>query len=249
MRRRPFRVVAACAVTAAAALLSACSSSTAGAHGSTPTPSPTPSVDPFLAVEPLGCLPSGAQAARLGEHGAHTVVAWSAPTGTRGVLLAPQMGDTACEWSQEWIALRQQGYVVGSFDWGPDDQDSMRLAAQKLRDLGVTQLALVGASKGGTFVAAMARDLDAVAVVALSPPSVFGTGDAVNTGYTGPLLVYASKDDGAVPPSDSRLVARDPATQFHVLPGDAHGVALLQGQYNTDVQKGIDATLAAGFGG
>jgi hypothetical protein len=245
VRRRPLVVAAACAVTAAAALLSACSGGSSGAHA---TPSPTPSVDPFLAVEPLGCLPSGAQAARLGEHGAHTVVAWSAPTGTRGVLLAPQMGDNACEWSQEWIALRQEGYVVGSFDWGPDDEDSMRLAAQKLRDLGVTQLALVGASKGGTFVAAMARDLDAVAVVALSPPSVFGTGDAVNTGYTGPLLVYASKDDSAVPPSDSRLVARNP-TEFHVLPGDAHGVALLQGQYNTDVQKGIDATLAAGFGG
>jgi len=71
--------------------------------------------------------------------------------------------------------------------------------------------------------------------------------EATRSHYDGPLAVYASQDDPNVPPSDSRLVARD-ASQFTVFPGDAHGVALLGGQYATDVQAGIDATLRAGFG-
>ena len=240
---------AAIAVSALLALLSACSASGHARAASSPT-SASPSVDPYLAVEPLGCLPPGAQAERIGQHGARTIVAWSAPKSTKGVVLAPQLGDSACEWGQEWVKLRDEGYVVASFDWGPDDADSMRAAANKLRSLGVKQLALVGASKGGSFVAAMADELHAVAVVSLSPPSVFGVADAEATrsGYHGPLLVYASQDDPNVPAGDSRLVARD-ASQFKVFPGDAHGVALLNGQYSTDVQAGIDATLRAGFGG
>jgi hypothetical protein len=236
------------AAAAVVALLGACTSS---GHATSASPtSASPTVDPFLAVEPLGCLPPGAQAERIGQHGARTIVAWSAPRSTKGVVLAPQLGDSACEWAQEWVKLRDEGYVVASFDWGPDDSDSMRAAANKLRSLGVKQLALVGASKGGTFAAAMADELHAVAVVSLSPPSVFGVADAEATrsAYHGPLLVYASQDDRNVPPADSRLVAHD-ASQFQVFPGDAHGVGLLSGQYNKQVQAGIDATLQAGFGG
>jgi len=245
---RAARLAAATAAAVAVAALAACSGGGTDAHAPTPTPTPSPSVDGFLKVNPLGCLPAGAQAARLGDDGLVTVVAWSPGSGSKGVLLAPQSSGGACLMATEWKALTAQGYTVAAFDWGEDDETSMRTAAAKLHDLGVTQLALVGASKGGTYVESMARELGAVAVVALSPPATFGSADGVDTGYPGPITVYASQDDASVAPSDTRLTVPGHGA-FTVVSGDAHGVALLQGPHQGEVQAAIDATLRAGFGG
>lgn len=246
-RRRTSRAASALAAAAAVALLAACSSGGDGT-ATTPSPTPTPSVDAFLKINPLGCLPAGAQAGRLGEDGLRTIVAWSPGSGPQGVLLAPQNGGGACQWATEWSALTAQGYTVASFDWGEDDETSVRTAAQKLHELGVTRLALVGASKGGTYAESMARELNAVAVVALSPPATFGSADGVDTGFAGPITVYASEDDGNVSSTDTRLTVPGQGA-FHVVTGAAHGVALLQGPHAAEVQQAIDATLQAGFGG
>ena len=121
-----------------------------------------------------------------------------------------------------------------------------------LREAGATEVAFVGASKGGMYSAALADELDPVTVVALGPPAQFDGHDArsTSTSYTGPLLVVASTDDRSVSALSSKLVSRadDPATYVE-LSGGAHGVALFNGEHREQVEQLIDDALAAGFGG
>ena len=87
---------------------------------------------------------------------------------------------------------------------GPaDGERSFIDAVDVLRGLGATEVAFVGASKGGMYAAALADELDPVTVVALGPPAEYDGHDArsASSSYTGPLLVIASTEDRSVPAS------------------------------------------------
>ncbi|MDM7831809.1 alpha/beta hydrolase [Cellulomonas edaphi] len=210
----------------------------------------------MAAAKAPGCLPSGTQAVTVDSGGTTTAVA-VAGGGAHGVVLAPQNGGDWCQWADEAAHLVEEGYRVATFTWPGSGaragQAAMRSAAEALRTAGAQDVALVGASKGGTYAVAMADELAAVGVVALSPPSRFDGLDARSSvvPYRGPLLVMASRDDPDVPRDDSYLVARpSEGPSFLEIPLAAHGVAMLQDEEHREhVTFEIDDQLARSFGG
>lgn len=252
-RRAPARVGAA---ALALGLLAACSTGTGPAPGdaqgdaATPTVLESPPVE-MAAMDPPECLTDGVAYAEVGTGMAASRVAW-AGSGPRGVLLAPQVRGDVCQWSAELVRLAGEGYMVATFDWGKAGEIGFRAALDVLRTTGAQDVAFVGASAGGTLAAGLADDLDAVAVVALSPPSENGGVDAraASSGFTGPLQVFASTDDPQVAAADSALVARQDATSVVTeVPGTAHGVELLapDAPHAEHVRSTIDAALTQGF--
>lgn len=162
------------------------------------------------AAEPVDCLPD-APALVAGPTDDPTVVV-TLGSGDRGVVLAPQDGGGPCQWAEQAERLAAEGYHVATFLWVEDGATSIQGAADALREAGAREVAYVGASKGGAYVAALADSLDPspVAVIALSPPRQFGSvvaGPDVGS-YTGPLLVVASTGDRNVSPAHSRDVSR-----------------------------------------
>ncbi|TQL03619.1 S9 family peptidase [Cellulomonas sp. SLBN-39] len=252
--RRARPAVGALAAVLALAALTACSSDTPPDPEAVPTSATTTlAAAPveLTPTDPDACLAEGVAAADVGEDLAATHVAW-AGSGTRGVVLSPQDGGDVCQWADELVRLASQGYLVATFTWGGAAEESVRGAVDVLRAAGAQDVALVGASMGGAWSAALAQDLDAAAVVALSPPAAFGDLDATaaSHGYTGPIVVVASADDGDVPAAQSMQVAPlDDPDAYVELSGSAHGVALLDGEHADQVRDIIDETLAAGFGG
>jgi pimeloyl-ACP methyl ester carboxylesterase len=196
------------------------------------------------------CLPEGAAAVTTGPEDDPTLVAF-AGSGTRGVVLAPQSDGEVCQWARELVRLVEEGYLVATFSWSDVGERSFTDAVDVVRGVGATEVAFVGASKGGMYAAALADELDPVTVVALGPPAGYDGHDAHSTAssYTGPLLVIASTEDRSVPALSSKLVARadDPAT-FVELSGSAHGVQLFNGEHREQVEQLIDDALASGFG-
>ncbi|WP_029288176.1 alpha/beta hydrolase [Cellulomonas sp. HZM] len=217
---------------------------------------PQPTSSSMAAAKAPSCLPKGAQAVDVDVDGYSTPVA-VVGGGTKGVVLAPQNHGDWCQWGDEIGHLADEGYRVATFTWADDGPDagkaSMRAAAQSLRTAGATELALVGASKGGTYAVAMADELDAKGVVVLSPPATFDGLSARSAAvtYTGPLLVLASRDDTDVPRDESYQVARpDDGPSFLEIPLAAHGVAMLADPGHAEhVTFAIDDELTRSFGG
>ncbi|NKY40021.1 alpha/beta hydrolase [Cellulomonas septica] len=241
------------AVGVGALLLAGCTSG-----GDEPEPDAAPeetvSVGPSPAIRPVDvpdCAPEGSAAAATGPEDDPTVVVWTG-AGSKGVVLAPQNQSDYCQWTNEMTRLAGQGYLVASFSWADDSAASLLGAVDALRSVGAQDVALVGASKGGAFSAALADEADAVAVVALGPPAEMDGVDAraETSTYDGPLLVVASTNDGDVAVGSSRWVSRlDDPTTFLELPGGAHGVELFATAHRDQVQAAIDGVLAQGFGG
>lgn len=230
--------------------LAACTSPTTD-DAATPTgTAPTGISASLTPADTPPCLPAGTATVTTGPADAPTLVSFTG-SGSNAVLLAPQNQGDACQWADELARLAGEGYLVASFGWSADGETSFLGAVDVLRSLGATGVALVGASKGGTYAAALADELAPVAVVVLGPPAAFDGQDAqsASSSYAGPLLVIASTDDSSVGVDSSRDVSRadDPST-FLELPGSAHGVALLDSEHRAQVQQAIDDTLAAGFG-
>lgn len=244
--RRVLRVVG--AGPAGLLLLAACTAGgSPGANGTGDTSEPAPS---SRSAEAPPCLLEGAEAVAIGPEDDPTLVAWTG-TGTDAVVLAPQVGGGPCQWADQMARLADEGYLVASFSWSRGDSRASLLGAvDAVRAAGARQVALVGASKGGTYAAGLAGEADAVAVVALGPPADLDGVDARPdaSGYDGPLLVVASTNDGDVAVGSSRWVARpdDPST-FLELPGGAHGVALFTSAHRQQVQDAMDEVLAQGF--
>jgi hypothetical protein len=244
------------ALALAGGLAGCTSSPTTGADPSVAAPSGSPSGAAMRSVDAPDCLPSGTQAVAVASGEVTTAVA-VAGGGERGVVLAPQNGGDWCQWAREAEHLVDEGYRVATFTWPDTGRDAgeaaMRSAVDALHQAGAPTVALVGASKGGTYSAAMADELGAVGVVALSPPSVFEGLDArsINSTYTGPLLVIAARDDRGVASSDSRRVSRpEDGPSFLEIPLAAHGVAMLADTHHAEhVTFAIDDELTRAFAG
>lgn len=240
------------AVTVAA--LSACSTGTEppraeATNADGPTMLESPPVELTSTPGPE-CLSEGVAYATVGGTG--TNVAW-AGGGTKGVVLAPQTEGDVCQWADELVRLAGAGYLVATYDWGTDGEVGFRAALDVLKATGAQRVAFVGASAGGTLAAGLADDLDAVAVVALSPPAQYGEVDARAEAnqFTGPLQVFSSTDDPQVPATDSALVPRmDKTSVVTEVSGTLHGIEFMgPDSYHADhVRNVIDDALTTGFG-
>lgn len=203
------------------------------------------------AAEVDSCVPDGLGAVQAGPADDLTTVVVGGQ-GTDAVLLVPQNQGDECQWAKEVERLAGEGYLVATFGWAQDDQASFRAAFDVLQGLGAERTAFVGASKGGTYAVALADELGAAGVVAISSPATFDGLDAVagRTAYTGPLLVVASADDTDVPASETQNIARpDDPDGFVEIEGSSHGVTILMGPYADQLRGLVDDALAEAFAG
>lgn len=182
-------------------------------------------------------------------------------TGTKGVVLAHQNGSDLCEWLPFGKRLADQKYRVLAFDFGGDgDSDPHRgddrldddvvAAATHLRATGVTDVVLMGASKGGTasLSAAVTLDPAPVAVVTLSAPKVFEGVSAEESvpRLKSPALFLAAGNDQPFADAAQSFDATAPKTLPHQLflsIGAEHGTALLAGGQGKKVTELIEIFL------
>lgn len=235
---------------ALALALAACSSSS---DGSAATATPTATGPKAIAAP--ACFPAGSHAYVEGsaDDGTAAPVAVASPGhATRGVVLAPQDGGDWCQWSFAFQHFLDAGYAVASFTYPQETYQVVAGAVDALEREGVHDVALVGASKGGSFVGAYAAKVGASSFVAFSPPALVTGADGAEGAqdFHGPLLVVASKDDDSgVAATSSRQVSHastDPST-FLEIPGTAHGIAILRGDGSDAIWAAMDATIARGF--
>lgn len=223
----PLRTARACAVAVAAlALATGVAACSATGTDDGPADATAQRTGP-REIDTPDCVPDDARAVVTGPEDDPVVVV-TLGSGDKGIVFAPQRGDTFCEWAPTFAKYAERGYAVASFAWSGSQKASLTGALDVLRGEGVEDYALVGSSIGGTVVAALADDLDPApaGVLVLSPAASTDAGSArsADSAYTGPLLVIGSATDNA---GAARSVARgeDPATYLE-LPGGTHGLAL-----------------------
>ena len=118
-------------------------------------------------------------------------------------------------------------------------------------DSGVTDIVLMGASKGGTAIVAAGAAISPApkALVSLSGPAQFNGADALAAApkLTSPVLYVAGSDDAGFAFAAERLgKATPPAVRRGVLivPGAQHGTSLLGGEGFEKVTAAIESLLA-----
>jgi dienelactone hydrolase len=182
-------------------------------------------------------------------------------SGAKGVVLAHQNESDLCEWLAFGKHLADLGYRVLAFDFGGDgDSESHRgddgldddvvAAASHLRANGVTDVVLMGASKGGTasLAAAVALSPAPVAVVSLSAPDLFAGVSASSAvpRLTSPALFLAAEYDQQAADAAQQFDAATPQAvphQMFLSIGNDHGTALLAGAQAKKVNELIDGFI------
>jgi pimeloyl-ACP methyl ester carboxylesterase len=162
------------------------------------------------------------------------------PGRAAGVVLANQSDRDLCSWFPFARALTRAGFRVLVFDYsGADPQADVAAAATELQRRGARFVALMGASKGAraVLVAGSLRGVEASAVVSLSAESTGRTGPPKIAPFVRrlrvPVLFVAAKHDPWT--GDGRdthqlyRAARASNRRLVEVPGDAHGVELLEG--------------------
>lgn len=228
-----------------------------------PAPAPAPAAEPVNNAG-SGCVSAAAAGSK---------VAFTAPDGARvvgielgkgrtGVVLAHMDQSHLCEWLPYGAQLAAKGYRVLAFDFAgegdsgpadgvPDLTGEATAAAASMRSRGVTDIVLMGASKGGTAIVAAGAAIDPApkALVSLSGPAQFNSADALAAAprLTSPVLYVAGSDDAGFAAAAERLgKATPPAVRRGVLivPGAQHGTSLLGGEGFEKVTSAIGSLLA-----
>ncbi|MCP2335536.1 alpha/beta hydrolase [Actinomadura rupiterrae] len=229
---RGFRVAG--AVVAAALALAACGSSKDGAK-----PAATPAKVHSTVRPP--CLMNDPSATFTWAGDSQVLMLGS---GTKGVLLAPQIDGSACSWINEMHRLAQAGYRVAAVSYEDDRSRSLPAALKVLRGAGATKVVLMGASAGGGLVLDQSGALSPApdGVIAVSPVEIWKQQPGPE-GYKGPLLVLeAKRDTSAALPDVQALAARHPGgAQLMLFDGDDHGYSLVLIQEKA--RNAIDAFL------
>ena len=152
--------------------------------------------------------------------------------GSRGVVLSNQSDENLCSWAPFARTLARAGFHIALYDYGNTSPDAEAVAAAAvLRGLGVTKIALVGASEGAKASILGAARARAAAVVSLSAERYLGGIDVVPAArrLTAPVLYLYAKSDpysGSDTPTLYRAT-KERAKTLVALSGSAHGTALL----------------------
>jgi pimeloyl-ACP methyl ester carboxylesterase len=153
-------------------------------------------------------------------------------SGPRGVVLSNQSDENLCSWAPFARTLARAGFHIALYDYGNTSPDAEAVAAAAvLRGLGVTKIALVGASEGAKASILGAARARAAAVVSLSAERYLGGIDVVPAArrLTAPVLYLYAKSDpysGSDTPTLYRAT-KERAKTLVALSGSAHGTALL----------------------
>jgi pimeloyl-ACP methyl ester carboxylesterase len=182
-------------------------------------------------------------------------------TGRVGVVLAAQAGHDACDWLPYARQLADRGYRVlagnytgeggSSYVDGAAPSADLLAAITELRGTGVTTVALIGASRGGTaaLIAATVATPPVNAVVSLSAPGTYGGEDAfaVVPRLTVPVLYLVAERDGTFPAAAKLLHDATPGADRRLVsvPGSRHGASLVVGgSENDEAARAVTAFLS-----
>jgi pimeloyl-ACP methyl ester carboxylesterase len=172
-------------------------------------------------------------------------------SGRTAAVMANQDGGNLCEWLPLVRGLARAGMRAAVFDYvGAGTDDQVLAIAKALRREGARRVSLVGASTGGRLVlhAAAERPHQFDSVVTLSAEQTGRTGyptlsDARHLRL--PALYVGTREDGYTTfAAETRRLYRAttaPGRKLLLLPGAAHGTAILAGDQG---QRVIDAITA-----
>lgn len=138
------------------------------------------------------------------------------------------------------LDFRGYGASDGPKDVGKIDRD-VRAALAFARERGYEQVALAGASMGGTAAIVVAAEERAAGVIVLSAPAEFRGLDALAavSRVDAPLVVFAARGDSAAAHSFGQFVAaaRLPEPdRARLWEGRDHGTDLLEGPHGAEVR-------------
>jgi hypothetical protein len=174
-------------------------------------------------------------------------------SGSVGVVLAHQVDGNMCQWVDFAHVLAAKGYRALPFTFPIDsnvtDGESVVAAAKALQALGAKKIVLMGASRGGTAVLDASGKFAADAVIALSPPAVFGYSDGLKgvETSTAPLLIAVGKLDTDFVSDDINLARHAKARSKQLIVKEAsgeHGVLLLEFSGHSIVDDAVLKLLA-----
>lgn len=170
-------------------------------------------------------------------------------TGTGGVVLGPEDGGDICQWLPYAEELATT-YRVALFDWKEPRPELPVLAVAALREAGAQKVVLGGASYGGALALSEAHK------VRPRPAGVLSFGGEITLPgfdgragirkWRGPLLQISSEQDHYFDSQDARQLRRlHPGPETVVmLPGQTHGVELLDAPQQATVRAAVDRFLA-----
>jgi pimeloyl-ACP methyl ester carboxylesterase len=181
--------------------------------------------------------------------------------GSVGIIFGHQTNGSMCQWIATARTYAAKGYRTLVFDFagfGLAQQTTsatttadMVSAATYLRTLGVTRIALVGASFGGAAVvtASVTAELPVAAVVSLSGSTQLRTTEEpakAAARLTAPLFCTAARTDGRGAYADvatQMCASNSPGPrQLMIVDGSEHGVVLYED--NAEVRGAVEAFLA-----
>ena len=173
--------------------------------------------------------------------------------GPAGVVLGPQDGGGICMMLAYGLELAET-YRVALYDWKEPRAEVPVLAVEALREAGVQQVVLGGASYGGAQAMSVAHTVRPRLAGVLS----FGgelqlPGEDFRPGirkWRGPLLEISSKQDHYFDSADARrLRALHPGPEtVLMIPGSLHGIEMLDGPQQDQVRATVDQFLARVLG-
>jgi pimeloyl-ACP methyl ester carboxylesterase len=187
---------------------------------------------------------------------------------TAGVVLAHMLPADQSAWFETAAALGEEGYRVLTFNFrgycpggdagcstGDKDvdaaDDDLRAALAALRDRGVAEVALVGASMGGTAALIVASDegVGVEAVVTLSAPQRIGDlvvlPDALAALTAAKLYVAGTGDATAAEAAQAFYDGSQQPKRFELVTTDDHGTDLLDGNQGSRVESLIEDWITA----
>ncbi|MFD7643320.1 dienelactone hydrolase family protein [Kitasatospora sp. NPDC059795] len=234
------------ALAATALVLTACSSS-----GSSTKAAPAETPAPTTGATIYGCLTQeqskGAFTLDAGTAGGSSLKAYYRDSDAGGaktaVIFSHQLSGSLCEWAPYFADFTKSGYAVLAFTSENDVTEGIKAAAGKLKEKGVTGLALIGASKGGTasLVAANQQNpLPVKAVVSLSAPDVFPLYNAAVAVKSVKIPTYFAAEEMDAPfNANAKSLYEASAAedkQLKIYPGVNHGSLLLKDGALPDVK-------------
>ena len=171
-------------------------------------------------------------------------------TGDSGVILAHMFPTDQASWWPFAQVLAGEGYTALTFNFrgygtgaeksgGTKEIEKLHLdvkaAVGFLRGLGIAEVALVGASMGGTASLMVATEQSVAAVIGLSVPIGFKGLDVNGERVTVPVLLMVSEGDGSATNSLNHLfehhIVGDEAEKEVYIGVNDHGTEILEGTY------------------
>ncbi|MFD8600020.1 alpha/beta hydrolase [Kitasatospora sp. NPDC059646] len=223
------------ALAATALLLTACSG-----DGSSTQAGPAPASK----APTYGCLTQeraakGSFALDAGTAGGSNLDAYHRDSDAGGartaIVFSHQLGGSLCEWVPVLDDFTRAGYAVLAFTTEGDVTEGIKAAAGRLKDKGVTGIALIGASKGaaGSLVAAkLDNPLPVKAVVSLSSPEVYSQFNAALAVKAVKIPTYFAAEEMDAPFNADAKALYDASVaedkQLKIYPGGNHGAPLLK---------------------